>query len=360
MSAQFEMIQPDDWHAHARQGEMMQQVIPFTARYFGRATIMPNTVPPILSSLDAEWYRAQILNETHERFPDFLPVMTIKLTMNTTTKMIIDAADAGVKAVKLYPTGATTNSQDGVDLAKIRDLDAVLWTMASRKMLLLIHAEEPTQPVLSREPYTITLIDSLRLNNPHLKIVIEHVSTKEMARYIVGNCGDKNLAATVTLHHLYLTLDDLLGDALRPDYFCKPVVKRQEDIEYLWYALLNCDSFFFGSDSAPHEEQSKLSHTCAAGVFSGPICLPLLAQLFATSTHLQNKTLGERIGLMEQFTSIRGAKFYALPTNTKTITLEQCDEPQVLPHKLVFGSDNGDVVLPMPLRKGEELFWRVV
>lgn len=198
-----------------------------------------------------------------------------------------------MKAVKLYPTGATTNSQDGVDLAKIQDLDTVLWTMASRKMLLLIHAEEPTQPVLSREPYTIALIDSLRTRNPDLKVVIEHVSTKEMAQYVISNSRDNNLAATVTLHHLYLTLDDLLGDTLRPDYFCKPVVKRQEDIEYLWFALLNCESFFFGSDSAPHEERSKLSHSCSAGVFSGPICIPLLAQLFATNTHLRNKTLAE-------------------------------------------------------------------
>ena len=321
---------------------------------------MPNTVPPVLTADEAVGYRNSILLETHERFPQFQPVMTIKLTMNTTAEMINDAANAGVKAVKLYPTGATTNSQDGVDLAKIRDLDTVLWTMAARKMLLLIHAEEPTQPVLSREPYTIELIDSLRSNNPQLKIVIEHVSTKEMAKYIVGSSRDKRLAATVTLHHLYLTLDDLLGDMLRPDYFCKPVVKRQEDVEYLWFSIVHCDNFFFGSDSAPHEERSKLSHTCAAGVFSGPICIPLLAQLFATSAHLQSKTLAERIGLMEQFTSVRGADFYGLPVNAQTITLEQCDEPQALPAKLVFGSDNGSTVLPMPLRKGEELFWRVI
>lgn len=359
MSQQFTIRMPDDFHTHFRQGKMLQQVAPITAQHFGRATIMPNTEPPILTAHDAMRYQEEILQVTAEQHPWFTPLMTIKLTMRTTAQMIVAAKDMGVTAAKLYPIGATTNSQDGVDLNQLSELDPVFAAMAEHGMLLLVHAENPSKPVLTREPWMIDSIEKLRDSHPQLKIVIEHVSTKLMAEYVAKNRLEGNLAATVTLHHLYLTLDDLLGNKLRPDYYCMPVVKQAEDVEYLWHCL-KYDNFFFGSDSAPHVESSKLTHACAAGVFAGEDMLPLLAQLFATTPYLRG-SLPDRIAWLEVFVSERGSKFYGLQANARTITLEQCDEPLSPLHPIFFGdSSNRQVVLPMPLREGDELFWRVV
>ncbi len=346
MTDTLTITRPDDWHLHLRQGEMLEQVVPASASIFGRALIMPNTVPPILSGLDAGYYKQEILRAT-EKWEKFQPVMSIKLTMNTTARMIHEAAEAGVKAVKLYPTGVTTNSQDGVDLGRLKEMaeNLVFDAMADNDMVLCIHAEHPSQPVLEREPYVIPFIKALLGWAPRLeRIVVEHVSTQTMAQF-VASYPDR-LGATITAHHLYLTLDDLLGEELKPHYFCKPVVKTSTDQNNLWWYLQRCDNFFFGSDSAPHSVDKKESCHCAAGAFTAPMLLPLLAHMFE-----QRKALD----LLEAFVSFRGADFYGFDRNDDTITLVKSDQPFVVE----FDKEHKDKPRPMPLRQGDDIYWHI-
>lgn len=342
---QLTIVRPDDWHVHLREGKMLREVAPYTASVFGRGLIMPNTTKPILTGKDALAYEQEIVNATRN-YRHFTPVMSIKLTMNTTVRMIHEAADSGVKAVKLYPTGATTNSEDGVVFGRLDELirTGVFTAMADRGLLLLIHGEEPTQEVLEREPYVIPFIEYIMESEPRLSVVVEHVSTERMARFVASN-NPHRLAATVTAHHLYLTLDDLIGGELKTLYFCKPVVKQKPDQNYLWFCVENYPNFFFGSDSAPHPIDRKQSCSCAAGVFSGPIAVPLLAQMFNERGILDR---------LQEFASLRGADFYGFEPNQDAITLERTEEPVHMRGWTVDGS-----VRFMPLREGEELHWRV-
>ncbi len=346
MNDSLTITRPDDWHLHLRQGRMLERVVAASAQVFGRALIMPNTDPPILSGLDAGYYKQEILRAT-EKWGKFKPIMTIKLTMNTTARMIHEAAEAGVKAVKLYPTGVTTNSQDGVDLGRLKEMaeNLVFDAMADHDMVLCIHAEHPLQPVLEREPYVIPFINALLGWAPRLqRIVIEHVSTERMAQFVASHSD--RLAATVTAHHLYLTLDDLLGEELKPHYFCKPVVKTSSDQSSLWWYLLHSDNFFFGSDSAPHALHKKEACSCAAGAFTAPILLPLLAHMFEQHDALDT---------LEEFVSHRGADFYGMERNYDTITLVKNNHPFVVE----YNEGNDELPRPMPLRNGETIYWHV-
>ncbi len=336
---------PDDWHVHLREGAMLREVAPYTAGVFGRGLIMPNTTKPILTGADASMYRQEIENATRS-YRHFTPVMSIKLTMDTTAAMIHDAADCGVKAVKLYPTGATTNSQDGVVFGRLDELvqAGVFRAIAEREMLLLVHGEEPSQEVLEREPYVIPFIDQIIESEPRIRVVVEHVSTERMARYVAEN-DPSRLAATVTAHHLYLTLDDLIGGELQTLYFCKPVVKQQADRDFLWHCVCDYPNFFFGSDSAPHPIDRKQSCSCAAGVFSGPIALPLLAQMFDEHGALNR---------LEEFVSLRGAYFYRLEPNDDYVVLERVQNPIQMRGWTIDGG-----VRFMPLRNDEGLNWRI-
>ncbi len=346
MTDALTITKPDDWHLHLRQGRMLERVVGASARVFGRALIMPNTVPPILSGLDASQYKLEILHAA-ESWGQFQPVMSIKLTMNTTAKTIHEAAEAGVKAVKLYPTGVTTNSQDGVDLNRLKDLaeNLVFDAMADHDMVLCIHAEHPSQPVLEREVYVIPFIEALLRWVPRLKrIVVEHVSTERMAQFVASH--PDRLGATITAHHLYLTLDDLLGEELKPHYFCKPVVKTNSDRNNLWWYVQRSDNFFFGSDSAPHALHKKEACSCAAGAFTAPLLLPLLAHMFEEHDALDT---------LEAFVSHRGADFYGMERNYGTITLVKRNKPFVV----VFEEVDDELPRPMPLRNGDTIYWHV-
>lgn len=354
MSNSLVITQPDDWHVHFRSGKTLEKVALLTAKVFGRALVMPNTAPPILTGEDANRYRYDIydilgatsINSTFE------PLTTIKLTMDTTAEMIYEAALCGVTAVKLYPTGVTTNSQDGVDLDKLTQLAgaSVFHAIADTGMVLCVHGESPGEEVLRREGAVIPHIVWLLREFTRLKIVVEHVSTKAMSDF-VANDATGRLAATVTAHHLYLTLDDLLGGELQPHYFCKPVVKQLEDQAALWRHVQNCGNFFFGSDSAPHDVSRKHCSSCAAGVFTAPILLPLLADMFEAHGILD---------CLEAFVSQRGARFYNVPFNRAHTTLVKSDKPIVMADRLVFGVENEQVIMPMPLRPGHKQYWRVV
>ncbi len=351
MSDTLTITRPDDWHVHFRNGKTLEKVAPLTASVFGRALVMPNTAPPVLTGDDAKAYRDEINSAIATEYPDFEPLMTTKLTMNTTRGQIYLAAHYGVTAVKLYPTGVTTNSQDGVDLGRLVQLadTCVFDAMADTRMVLCIHGESPIQPVLQREPAVIPYVKFLLTNFPDLRVVIEHVSTAEMAQFVANDTTGR-LAATVTAHHLYLTLDDLLGNELQPHYFCKPVVKQDEDQLALWSAIANSDNFFFGSDSAPHDVSRKHCSSCAAGVFTAPILMPLLADMFEAH---------DMLGSLEAFVSLRGAKFYNVAPNDSSITLVKSEEPLPASGQFVFGEENEQVILPMPLVPGHELYWRV-
>lgn len=339
------ICRPDNFHTHLRDGELMDAVVPHTAKHFKRALVMPNTEPPILNAEDAMDYYEEIMLIARATVPDFVPLMTIKLTMDTTAPMIWAAASNGVIAAKLYPTGATTNSEDGVDIEHIHKLEAkqVFSTMVECGMVLCVHAEDPRCEVLDREVAMIEKIQTLHWMYPKLKIVVEHVSTAKMAQYITQDTTG-NLGATVTAHHLYLTLDDLAGGKLAPHYFCKPILKQNDDREVLWLSVEDSPNFFFGSDSAPHPLESKHSDCCAAGAFTDPIALPLLADMFEARDILD---------VLEAFTSERGAEFYGLARNSDTITLAKRHEPIEISDELIGGCK------VMPLKDGHELYWEV-
>lgn len=345
-SQRIVLTRPDDFHAHLREGEMLEQVASYTAGVFGKATIMPNTVPPILTGSDAARYRVEILRAT-QAWPDFEPLMTIKLTMNTTAEMIHEAARAGVKGVKLYPTGATHNSEDGVDLGRLSELvrNGVFDAIVDNNMVLCIHGEDPSQEVLEREKNIAVYVRSLLQSVPRLhRVVLEHVSTAGLAKFVAENTP--RVGATITAHHLYLTLDDLIGGELKPHYFCKPVVKTSSDQNGLWWYLKNYSNFFYGSDSAPHVLTRKEACSCAAGVFTGPIQLPLLAHMFDQRGLLH---------ILEPFVSHRGADFYGIERNSDTITLEKRDTPlPVSPVRDAYAP------VTMPLRDGDKIFWHLV
>lgn len=296
---------PDDFHVHLRQGEILKAVVRETGRYFGRVLVMPNILPPVTTAERLQAY----MQELEAARPSFMPIYTFQVTPNLDSRSIVNFKEQGAAAGKLYFEGATTNSVEGI--RRIDDVYRVLASMEREDLVLSIHAEDTSFEILEREKRFIPILEGIRNRFPKLRIVVEHVSCAEMVEYILR--APPRTAATVTVHHLLYTLDDLLGNGLDPHLYCKPVVKTRVDRACIRSAVFNGNPrFFFGSDSAPHSVSIKECRRCAAGVFSAPAAIPLLAELFE---------LNERIDRLADFTGRFGADFYGLPIPEKRITL---------------------------------------
>lgn len=325
-----EIRKPDDFHIHLRQGDLLRMTVPHCSAYYARAIVMPNTIPPVDSVSSMEEYRRQI----NEIDPGFEPLMTFKLLKNMAEDEIRSLKKAGAIAGKLYPAGATTNSDDGI--TDWRDIAGLLKVMEEEGLILSIHGEDPSVFSLDREKAYIPEILEICRNYPDLKVVFEHLSSAEGVEAVKE--GPDNLAGTITVHHLLLTLDDVIGGALNPHNFCKPVLKRPEDRKAIQEVVLEGNGkFFFGSDSAPHSSDKK--HQGAAGAYTAPVTLPLLADFFDEKGKLD---------LLENFTSRFGAEFYGLPLNREKITLTE--KSWTMPDKY------GDVV---PFFASEKINWTV-
>jgi len=338
------LTRPDDWHLHVRDDAVLNDVVPFTARHFGRAIIMPNLTPPVTTTEQALAYRERIL-AARPAGSMFEPLMTLYLTDNTPPEEIVRARASGhVYAVKLYPAGATTNSDAGVtDLERCADALAAL---QEHGMPLLVHGEvtDPEVDIFDREAEFIERRMAPLLSRfPQLRIVFEHITTREAAEF-VRNAPD-NVAATITAHHLLANRNDMLVGRIRPHYYCLPILKRERDrVALLEAATSGSPKFFLGTDSAPHPRADKESACGCAGSFTAPAALALYAEAFEAAGRLER---------LEGFASHFGPDFYGLPRNRDRITLVR--EPQSLPSEYPFGRDT-----IVPFRAGETVGWRVV
>jgi dihydroorotase len=334
---------PDDWHVHLRDGEMLATVLPFTARQFARAIVMPNLAPPVTTVAAARVYRERILEAVPEE-TGFTPLMTCYLTDTTDPEEVARGYQEGIfTAVKLYPAHATTNSAFGVtDYDRICP---VLERIAGLGMPLLVHGEvsDPEVDVFDREAVFIDrVLDPLRRRFPELRIVLEHVTTAEAVDYI--SSGAANLAATITAHHLVISRNAIFAGGIRPHLYCLPIAKREKHRIALRRAATSGDQrFFLGTDSAPHAKAAKETGCGCAGIFTAPCALETYAEVFEEE--------GARDRL-EAFASLNGPAFYRLPPNEARITLQ----PQAFPVPERIGE--GDTTL-IPFRAGETLRWRL-
>ncbi len=337
---------PDDWHLHLRDGTALAAVLPATARQFARAIVMPNLRPPITTAAAAQAYRQRILAALSASAPDsdFQPLMTLYLTDNTAPDEVRRAREAGVVALKLYPAGATTNSDAGV--TDIRKTYATLEAMQLEGLLLLVHGEvtDPDVDIFDREAAFIDrVMQPLRRDFPALKVVFEHITTREAAQYVAS--AGAHTAATITAHHLLYNRNALFMGGLRPHYYCLPVLKKEQHrVALVQAATSGSDRFFLGTDSAPHASALKEQSVCGAGCYTAPAALELYAEAFEAASALHH---------LEGFASLHGPAFYGLPPNSGSVTLRR--EPWVLPETLPFGD-----ALIKPLRAGETLNWRLV
>ena len=338
------LTRPDDWHLHLRDGEALRAVLPHSARQFARAIIMPNLRPPVTTVAAAADYRRRILAALPEG-ARFEPLMTLYLTDNTPADEIRRAVDSGfVKAVKLYPAGATTNSDAGVtDLDKC---DTVLAEMEKAGMPLLVHGEvtDPAIDLFDRERVFIeTVLQPLLKRHPGLRVVFEHITTREAAEF-VASTGD-NVAATVTAHHLLYNRNAIFVGGVRPHYYCLPVLKRETHRAALVRAATSgSPKFFLGTDSAPHARHTKEASCGCAGCYTALAALELYAEVFEQAGALDK---------LEAFASFNGPDFYRLPRNAGSVTLEK--EAWTLPASLPY-ADGGELV---PLRAGESVAWKL-
>lgn len=345
MTQTITIRKPDDWHLHVRDGAMLKGVLPFTSRHFSRAIIMPNLVPPVRTTLDAEGYRQRILAAIPQG-DNFTPLMTCYLSDDTSVSDLITGFKESVfTAAKLYPAHATTNSAHGV--TSIDGIMPVLEAMQEAGMPLLIHGEVTSADVdiFDREARFIeTILVPLVNRLPELKIVLEHATTAEAAEFVVAS--GENIAATVTPQHLLCDRNELFKGGIRPHYYCLPILKREKHREMLAKTVTSGHSrFFLGTDSAPHECARKESSCGCAGVFNASVAIQAYATLFDEYNALPN---------LEAFCSLNGPKFYGLPVNEDTITLER--RPYVIPAELPIAGE-GKLV---PFMAGETLPWSIV
>ena len=342
MTDTLTLIRPDDWHLHVRDGAPMAAVVPHTARQFGRAIIMPNLKPPVTTAAQAVAYRERILAAVPAGLR-FEPLMTLYLTDNTPPEEIRRAREAGVVALKLYPAGATTNSDAGV--TDVRRTYSTLEAMQREGLLLLVHGEVTDADIdlFDREAVFIDrVMQPLRRDFPELKVVFEHITTQEAAQYVAG--ADERTAATITAHHLLYNRNALFIGGMRPHFYCLPVLKREVHRQALVAAATSgSPKFFLGTDSAPHAAALKEQSVCGAGCFTAPAALELYAEAFEAVGALKQ---------LEAFASLHGPAFYGLPPNTDRVTLKR--EPWALPETLPFGE-----ALIKPLRGGETLNWKL-
>ena len=344
MQDTLSLTRPDDWHLHLRDGAAMHAVLPFTARQFGRAIVMPNLRPPVTTAAAAMAYRDRILAARPVDGPasDFEPLMTLYLTDNTPPEEVARAKAAGVVAIKLYPAGATTHSDAGV--TDIRKTWAALEAMQRAGLLLLVHGEvtDSDVDIFDREAVFIdTVMQPLRRDFPELKVVFEHITTQDAADYVAGSGA--HTAATITAHHLLYNRNALFTGGMRPHYYCLPVLKKERHrLALVQAATSGSSKFFLGTDSAPHAAVMKEQSVCGAGCFTAPAALEMYAEAFEAAGALDK---------LEAFASHHGADFYGLPRNTGTVTLKR--EDWQLPAELPFG----DTTIK-PLRAGETLHWK--
>jgi len=338
------ITRPDDWHLHLRDDAALSRTVTDTARQFSRAIVMPNLRPPVTTTQMAKAYRQRILSVLPDN-ADFEPLMTLYLTDNTPASEIEIAVNSGiVKAVKLYPAGATTNSDAGVtDLKHCR---ATLEAMQKLGLPLLIHGEVTDNDIdiFDREKRFIDdkLIPLLH-DYPNLKVVFEHITTLDAAQFV--KAAGPNLAATITPHHLLFNRNDLLVGGIRPHYFCLPVLKRSTHQQALLEVATSGDpKFFLGTDSAPHTRHSKENSCGCAGIYSAHAAIELYAEAFEAMNAL---------GKLEGFASFYGADFYGLPRNDSQITLHK--QSWQVPETLTFA----DTEL-VPLRAGESMQWQIL
>ena len=337
------LTRPDDWHLHVRDGVALETVVPHTAAQFARAIIMPNLRPPIITAAQALAYKARIQAAVPAGVA-FEPLMTLYLTDNLPADEIARAKDAGVVAAKLYPAGATTNSDAGVtDLKKTY---ATLEAMQRAGLLLLVHGEvtSPDIDLFDREAVFIDQqLMPLRRDFPELKIVFEHITTKEAAQYVTE--AGPFTAATLTAHHLLYNRNAIFTGGIRPHYYCLPVLKRETHrLALVQAATSGSDKFFLGTDSAPHPAHLKEHASGCAGCYTAHAALELYAEAFDQAGALDK---------LEAFASFNGPAFYGLPRNSGTVTLKR--ETWTAPESYPFGD-----ALVKPLRGGETLGWRLV
>ncbi len=340
---QITITTPDDWHLHLRDGEMLAETVPATARCFRRAIVMPNLVPPVRTAAEALAYRDRILAARPEG-STFEPLMTLYLTDRTTPADIAEAARCGVPAVKLYPAGATTNSDAAV--TKLDGLDPVLEALIEHDILLLVHGEvtDAHVDIFDREKEFIDrTLRPLTERFAALRLVFEHITTKDAADFVAGSRD--NVAATITPQHLMLNRNDLLVGGVRPHNYCLPVLKRRTHQEALRAAVASGSTkFFLGTDSAPHEQHRKESACGCAGCYSAWAALELYAQVF------------EELGVLDElegFASHHGADFYRLPRNEGTVTLVR--DPWQIPETITL--PNGRPIIPF--MAGATVAWRL-
>ncbi|MDR7150166.1 dihydroorotase [Hydrogenophaga palleronii] len=337
------ITRPDDWHLHVRDGDALRTVVPHTAAQFGRAIIMPNLKPPVTTAAQATAYAERIRAAVPVGMA-FEPLMTLYLTDNLPPDEIARAKEAGVVAVKLYPAGATTNSDAGV--TDIRKTYKTLEAMQRAGVLLLVHGEvtSPEIDLFDREAVFIEQhLAPLRRDFPELKIVMEHITTREAAQYVAD--GDRFLGATITAHHLLYNRNAIFAGGIRPHYYCLPVLKRETHRQALVAAATGGgDRFFLGTDSAPHPAHLKEHATGCAGCYTAHAAIEMYAEVFEAANALDK---------LEAFASFNGPAFYGLPRNTGTITLRK--ESWTPSASFTFGETE-----LKPLRSGEALPWRLV
>lgn len=338
---QLTLTRPDDWHLHVRDGAAMETVIGHTAKQFARAIIMPNLKPPVTTTAQAESYRERILQALPDD-SDFQPLMTLYLTDSTTPGEISRAKNSGVVfAVKLYPAGATTNSDSGV--TQIQKTYPALAAMEAHGIPLLVHGEatEPSVDVFDRESVFIEQqLAPLVAQFPNLKIVFEHITTQEAVNFVLD--ADDNIAATITPQHLLLNRNAMLVGGIHPHNYCLPVLKRETHREALVAAATSGNAkFFLGTDSAPHRRGAKETACGCAGIYSAHAALEFYATAFEQADALDK---------LEGFASHFGADFYGLPRNTETVTLDRIE--QTIADEIAFGEQT-----LVPFFAGETITW---
>ncbi len=324
---------PLDMHLHLRDGDMLKIVAPLSSRDFAGGVIMPNLIPPVTTIEDVKAYKKRIKEAIGD--DDFEPFMTLFFKSDYDYDFLKEAKNY-IKSIKLYPAGITTNSEGGVSSIDVEELRETLEAMSELNIPLCIHGES-NGFVMDREKEFVPVYESLAKAFPNLKIIMEHITTKDSVEALKKY---ENLYATITLHHLFITLDDVAGGLLKPHLFCKPIAKRPEDRKALLEIALSGDKkVMFGSDSAPHPKSAKEAPGCAAGVFSAPIILPKLVELFDSYDKLDN---------LQAFVSDNAREIYNLTPLKKEITLvkEEWEVP----------SDYNGVV---PMFAGEILYWKV-
>jgi len=344
MTQSLTITRPDDWHLHLRDGAMLHAVLPETTRHFARAIVMPNLVPPVVTAAQASAYRDRIMAAMPEG-ASFEPLMTLYLTENTDPDDLAAAHASGlITSVKLYPAGATTNSASGV--SNFENVRHVLDRMAEIGCPLCVHGEvtDPAVDIFDREAVFIDrVLDPIRKATPGLKVIMEHITTKDGVDYVKAN--NTNLGATITTHHLIINRNHILVGGIKPHYYCLPVAKREIHRLALREAATSGDKrFFLGTDSAPHTDANKETACGCAGCFTATNTMSILAQVFEDENALDK---------LEAFASLNGPAFYGLPANSGTLTLTKGDAV-TYPAKIISGE--GEVTVFDP---GFPLHWKV-